>query len=70
MCELQLAELQGTLIPIAIVEATWAGAVIRFRNAMLAIPSRCAGRFPDPRHAEAVIRAEVETALKQLKDGM
>jgi hypothetical protein len=48
------------------VEQAWAGAVIRFRNAMLAIPSRCAARLADLRHAETIIRAEVEIALKQL----
>jgi hypothetical protein len=67
MRELQLAQLEGTLVPIAAVEATWAGAVIRMRDAMLAVPVKCASRFPDPRHAEAIIRDEVEIALRQLK---
>jgi hypothetical protein len=48
-------------------EATWAGAVIRLRDAMLAVPVKCASWFADPRHAEAIIRAEVEIALKSLK---
>ena len=67
MRELQLQQLQGSLLPAAAVEAVWSGAILRLRSAMLAIPSRCASRFADPRHAEAIIRAEVEIALKSLK---
>ena len=67
MREIQLQQLQGTLLPAAAVEAAWSGAIIRLRDAMLAVPVKCASRFPDPRHAEAIIRAEVEVALKQLK---
>jgi hypothetical protein len=33
---------------------------------MLAVPSKCAPRFPDPKFAESVIRAAVEIALRQL----
>jgi hypothetical protein len=65
MRELQLKQLEGKLLWADQVEQAWAGAIIRFRNPMLAIPSRCAGWLPDPRHAEAIIRAEVEIA--QLK---
>ena len=65
MRELQLAQLEGTLLSAADVEATWSGAILRLRAAMLAIPSRCASRFADPRHAENVIRQEVEIALRQ-----
>jgi hypothetical protein len=39
-------------------EAAWAGAIIRIRNAVLAIPAK----FADPRHAEEVIRRECELA--------
>ena len=66
MRELQLQQLQGTLLPAADVEAAWSGAILRLRDAMLAVPVKCASRFPDPRHAEAIIRAEVEIALKQI----
>jgi phage terminase Nu1 subunit (DNA packaging protein) len=64
--ELQLAEAQGKLVKAADVAATWNGAVIKLRQAVLAIPARCAARFADPRHAEAVIRAECELALRHL----
>ena len=64
---LQLRQLEGKLLWADQVEHAWAGAVIRFRDAMLAIPSRCAGRFPDPRLAELIIRSEVEIALNHLK---
>jgi hypothetical protein len=60
MRELQLKQLEGTLLPAAAVEAAWAGAVIKLRNAVLAIRSRCAAQFADPRHAEQVIRRECE----------
>jgi len=66
MREIQLEQLRGALLPVAEVERTWAEAMFRLRSAMLAIPSRCAGRFPNPQAAEAIIRAEVESALKQL----
>jgi hypothetical protein len=66
--ELQLAEASGQLIRADHVKATWAGAVVRLRNAVLAIPTRCAAQFADPRHAEAIIRRECELALKQLQD--
>jgi len=69
MRELQLQQLEGKLLWADEVERTWSEAVIRMRNAMLSVPSRCAPRFADPKHAEAIIRAEVETALKQLKGG-
>jgi hypothetical protein len=65
--ELELAELQGTLLSAAEVERKWAEAIIRLRSAMLAVPVKCASRFPDPRAAESIIRGEVEAALKQLK---
>ena len=67
MREIQLAELQGSMVPMATVEASWSAAVLRMRDAMLAIPSRCASRFPDQRAAETILRSEIETALKQLK---
>jgi hypothetical protein len=66
MRTLQLHQLEGKLVWADDVERKWGEAMIRLRSALLAIPSRCAGGFPDPRHAESVIRAEVETALKQL----
>ena len=65
--EMQLAEQAGLLLRADEVRATWAGAVIRLRNAVLAIPTRCAAQFADPRHAEAIIRRECELALKQLQ---
>jgi hypothetical protein len=40
--------------------------MIRMRKAILAIPSRCAVQFADPRHVEQVIRRECELALKQI----
>jgi hypothetical protein len=67
MRELQLHQLEGKLLWADQVEAACAGAIIKLSNAMLAIPSRYAFRFADQRHAEAIIRAEVEIALKQLK---
>jgi hypothetical protein len=69
MRELQLQQLQGTLLPAAAVEAAWSGAIIRLRDAMLAIPSRCAGRFPDPRHAEAIIRRRSGDCLEATDRG-
>ena len=66
MRELQLTEAEGKLLRADQVEAIWAGAVIKLRNAVLAIPSRCASQFADPRHAEQVIRRECELALKQI----
>jgi hypothetical protein len=41
-------------LPAAAVEAAWSGAILRLSDAMLAVPSRCASRLPDPRHAEAI----------------
>jgi hypothetical protein len=64
MRELQLEQLRGKLISVAEVEASWAGAIIKLRNAVPAIPSRCAPQFADPKHAEQVIRRECELALK------
>ena len=66
MRELQLRQLEGKLLWADDVERKWSEAVIRMRTAMLAVPSRCAPRFADPKHAEAIIRAEVETALKSI----
>jgi len=40
MRELPLKQLEGKLLWADQVEQAWAGAVIRFRNAMLAVPSR------------------------------
>ena len=68
MRTLQLHQLQGKLVWADQVEQAWAAAVIRLRTAVLAIPSRCAPRFSDPRHAEDIIRRECEAALRQLKD--
>ena len=65
--ELQLAEAEGKLLSAAEVEAGWSGAILRLRDAMLAVPVKCAPRFADPKHAEAIIRAEVERALQSLK---
>lgn len=39
-----------------------AGAVIRLRQAVLAIPARCAPQFPNPKFAEQLIRRECEFA--------
>jgi phage terminase Nu1 subunit (DNA packaging protein) len=64
--ELQVAEAEGKLVRADEVVKAWAGAVIRLREAVLAIPARCATRFADPRHAEGVIRAECELALRHL----
>jgi phage terminase Nu1 subunit (DNA packaging protein) len=50
--ELQLAEAEGKLLRADQVEQAWAGAVIKLRNAVLAIPSRCAAQFSDPRNSE------------------
>jgi hypothetical protein len=67
MRELQLQQLQGTLLPAAEVEATWSNAILRMRNAMLSIPARIASQFPDPKFAENILRGEIETALRQLQ---
>jgi hypothetical protein len=48
------------------VEEAWSAIVVRFRSAVMAIPSRCAAKFPDPHSAEAIIRAECELALRAL----
>jgi len=61
--ELQLAEAEGKLLKASEAAEVWNGAVIRLRNAVLAIPARVAARFADPRHAEAIVRAECEMAL-------
>jgi hypothetical protein len=50
MREIQLAELQGSMVPIATVEALWAGAVTKLRDAMLgAEPVRVPLSRPAPR---------------------
>jgi DNA-binding NarL/FixJ family response regulator len=66
MRELQLKQLEGGLLRADDVERKWSEAVIKLRTAVLAIPSRCASQFADPRHAEQVIRRECELALKQI----
>jgi hypothetical protein len=66
MRELQLEQLSGKLISVADVERKLESGVVQMRNAVLAIPSRCASQFADPRHAEQVIRRECELALKQI----
>jgi phage terminase Nu1 subunit (DNA packaging protein) len=65
--ELQLAEARGELVKASEVARTWNNAVVRLRNAVLSIPARVATRFPDSRHAEAILRAECELALRQLE---
>ena len=64
--ELQLRQAESKLLSASEVEQAWAGAVIKLRNAVLAIPSRCAPQFTDPRHA-AIIRGQVDIVLKQLR---
>jgi phage terminase Nu1 subunit (DNA packaging protein) len=64
--ELQLAETAGLLVRAHEVEEAWSAIVVRFRSAVMQIPSRCAAKFPDPHFAEAVIRAECELALRSL----
>jgi phage terminase Nu1 subunit (DNA packaging protein) len=64
--ELQLAQAEGKLVKASEAARAWASAVVRLRQAVLAIPARCAARFADPRHAEALIRAECEAALRHL----
>jgi hypothetical protein len=64
--ELQLRQAEGKLLSATQVEHAWSEAVIKMRNAMLAVPSRCAPRLSDPKHAEQVIRGEIEIALRQL----
>ena len=64
--ELELAQTRGELVRASEVAQTWNNAVVRLREAVLAIPARVAARFPDSRHAEAVIRRECELALRQL----
>ena len=65
--ELQLHQPEGKLHWGDQVEQSWAAAILRLRDAMLAVPVKCTLRFADPKHAEAIIRAEVEIALRQLK---
>ena len=68
MRELQLHQLEGKLLWADQVEQARAAAVIKLRNAVLRIPSRCAPQFSDPKHAKQVIRRECEIALKQARD--
>jgi hypothetical protein len=63
--ELQLRQAERKLLSATQVEAAWSEAIIKLRNAVLAIPSRCASQFADPRHAEQVIR-DCKLALKQI----
>lgn len=66
--EIELAVMEGQLLRAADVEEHWAAAVVRIRQAVLAIPSKCASQFADPRQAERVIRQECETALRSIAD--
>jgi terminase small subunit / prophage DNA-packing protein len=65
--ELKLAAQRGEVLDAGQVEATWSGIVRDTRNAMLSVPSRCAGRLPHLGKADiAVIDDELRTALTEL----
>jgi hypothetical protein len=64
--EIQLAEIEGRLLRADQVEQLWSAAIVKIRTAVLAIPSRCALKFSNPREAEQIIRAECEAALRTL----
>jgi hypothetical protein len=64
--ELQLAEIEGRLLRADQVEQFWSAAIVKIRAAVLAVPSKCALKFADPRQTETIIRAECEAALRSL----
>jgi hypothetical protein len=61
-----LAQLEGRLLDARQVETVWAAELVKVRDAVLAIPSRVAPQFSDPRHAETIVRRECEIALRTL----
>lgn len=67
LAETKNARLRGELVPAADVQTAWTGIARGIRSAMLAVPSRIAGRLPAlTPHDVREIDAEIREALTEL----
>lgn len=67
--DLEVAQLEGRLIPAKEVEATWSDLVVNFRARLLGIPTRLAPQLvtmDDRRQIEEVLRTVIYESLKEL----
>ena len=65
---LQNARARGEMIPSAEVAKAWAEIMADLRAALLALPSRVAGRAGLDRRAAAVLDAELRAAMESIAD--
>jgi phage terminase Nu1 subunit (DNA packaging protein) len=67
--ELELLELRGLMIRVALIEQHWQGMVASMRARLLSIPSECAGQIAAPEKAQAaqdVLRSHIYEALNEI----
>lgn len=69
--ELELAEREGRLISVEVVEQQWSGVLQAVKNAFLSLPDACAAEcaaLTDVRQVRDRLKAEVHTILHQLPE--